>query len=96
MSDTNKIDVRYVANLARMELTEEEISKFQDQLEQIVGYVEKIGALDLKNVEPTSHPRPMQNVFRDDVVNKGLDTEQAMQNAPERSGNFFRVPRMVE
>lgn len=92
----NKIDVRYVANLARINLSEEEVKTFQGQLEQIVEYVEKIGELDVSDIEPTSHAHPVQNVFREDVVKDSLAREDVMANAPEQTDEQFKVPKIVE
>jgi aspartyl-tRNA(Asn)/glutamyl-tRNA(Gln) amidotransferase subunit C len=94
--DVGKIDVTYVAHLARLALSPDEIQTYQKQLDEILGYVRKIGELDLKNIEPTSHARPVQNVFRDDVVKPGLDCEVAIANAPKHSNNQFIVPKIVE
>ena len=86
----------YVARLARLDLTPEETEVFQAQLDGIVGYVRKIRELDLSGIEPTSHAHPVQNVFREDRVTPGLDRELAMANAPDRVGDQFRVPKIVE
>jgi len=95
-TDVDKIDVAYVAHLARLYLTDEEIGVFQGQLEEIVGYVRKITELDLADVEPTSHVRVMENVFRTDEVRPGLDREQVLAAAPARVGDQFMVPKIVE
>lgn len=94
--NTNKIDVVYVAHLARLYLSDEEVRMFQGQMDHIVGYVKKIGELDLTNVEPTSHAVAVQNVFREDVVKPGLTVEQVMANAPAQLNNQFQVPKIVE
>lgn len=90
------IDVRYVANLARLNLSESEVASFQEQLGQIVEYVNQIRAVDVDGVEPTAHAVAVQNVFRDDVVKPGLDREVVLSNAPEHSTDLFRVPKIVE
>jgi aspartyl-tRNA(Asn)/glutamyl-tRNA(Gln) amidotransferase subunit C len=92
----NKIDVAYVANLARLELTEEEKAVFQPQLETIVKYVEKISAVNVEGVEPMMHGRPLVNAFREDVVRPSMDREVALGNAPARVGNEFLLPKIVE
>ena len=91
-----KIDVAYVAELARLELTEEEKAVFQPQLEGIVGYVEKISSVDVEGVEPMMHGRPLVNVFREDVVRPSLPVETALANAPKRVGDEFLLPKIVE
>lgn len=95
-NDVMDIDVEYVARLARLSLTDSEIAVFQEQLAEVVDYVRKINLLDLKDIEPTSHGQPVSNVFREDVVRKGIETDDVMRNAPERIGNQFRVPKIVE
>lgn len=95
--ETHKgIDVAYVANLARIKLTDDEIEKFQSQLDQIVGYVEKIGELDLQGVEPSTRMRSLNNVFRKDEVRPCLAHDVAMSNAPEELNGLFKVPKIVE
>ena len=91
-----KIDVAYVAELARLELTDEEKSVFQPQLENIVKYVEKISEVDVEGVEPMMHGRPLVNAFREDVVRPSLDREAALANAPARTGDEFMLPKIVE
>jgi aspartyl-tRNA(Asn)/glutamyl-tRNA(Gln) amidotransferase subunit C len=91
-----KIDVRYVAELARLELTDEEAELFQRQLGTIVQYVEKIGELDVDGIEPTLHGQKLVNAFREDVVTPSLDREKALANAPERHDYEFKLPKIVE
>ena len=91
-----KIDVSYVAELARIELTDDEKKLFQSQLENIVAYVEKIESVDVEGVEPMMHGRPLVNAFREDVVRPSLATETALANAPNRVGDEFLLPKIVE
>lgn len=93
---SHTIDVAYVAELARLKLTLEEERTFQQQLETIVQYVEKIGEVDLSGIEPTLHGQALVNVFREDVVVPSLDRERFLVNAPERNGFEFRLPKIVE
>ena len=94
--DSAKIDVAYVAELARLELTDEEKALFQPQLESIVKYVEKISSVDIEGVEPMMHGRELVNAFREDVVRPGMSTEAALANAPKRVGDEFLLPKIVE
>ena len=94
--DTEKIDVAYVARLARLHLTDEERAEFQGQLEQIVDYVRKIGDLDLAGIEPTSHAHLVQNVLRRDEVAPGLAFDEVMDNAPASADDQFSVPKIIE
>jgi len=66
------------------------------QLNDIMGFFEQLGELDTTDVEPTSHVIPMHNVFRADEVRPSLPTDDALENAPQRTGDTFRVPRVVE
>ncbi len=90
------IDTAYVAHLARMHVSDEEIACFQPQLEQVVDYVAKLQELDVSGIEPTSHAQPLTNVLREDAVRRGLTNEQAMANAPEGMEGQFIVPKIVE
>ena len=91
-----KIDVAYVAELARLELSEEEKALFQPQLESIVGYVEKISEVDVSGVEPMMHGRELSNVFRADEVRPSMPREEALANASARVGDEFLLPKIVE
>ena len=93
---TDKIDVRYVAHLARMHLSADEVARLQPQLEQIVGYVRQLNELDVEGIEPTAHAIPAQNVFRADEVRPGLDHAAAMANAPQAREGQFIVPKIIE
>lgn len=93
---SHTIDVAYVAELARLELTPAERELFQQQLETIVRYVEKIGQLEVSGIEPTLHGQALVNVFREDVVTPSVDRERALANAPLRNGYEFKLPKIVE
>ena len=93
---TNKIDAGYVAELARLELTEEEKAVFQPQLETIIGYVEKISQVDVSDVEPMMHGKELVNAFREDEVRPSMAREDALANAPARTGDEFLLPKIVE
>ena len=89
-------DVEYVARLARLALTDAEIERMREQLNGILAYIEKLNELDTSDVEPTSHAVPLVNVMRDDEAGPCLPREEALANAPDRAGEFFRVPRIIE
>ncbi len=91
-----KIDVSYVAELARLELSDAEKALFQEQLGKIVDYVDKISEVDVTDVEPMMHGRRLVNVFREDVERPSLDRETALKNAPKRVGDEFLLPKIVE
>ena len=89
-------DVEHVARLARLALTDAEIERMREQLNGILAYIEKLNELDTSDVEPTSHAVPLVNVMRDDEAGPCLPREEALANAPDRAGEFFRVPRIIE
>ena len=89
-------DVEHVARLARLALTDAEIERMREQLNGILAYIEKLNALQTEGVEPTSHAVPMVNVMRDDAPGPCLPRDEALANAPDRAGEFFRVPRIIE
>jgi aspartyl-tRNA(Asn)/glutamyl-tRNA(Gln) amidotransferase subunit C len=91
-----EIDVTYVANLARLELSKEERSRLGGQLHDIVGFVRQIGKLDLTGIEPTSHASSTVNVLRKDRIGKSLDREDVLANAPALAEGQFQVPKIVE
>ena len=94
-----KIDepqVRHVAKLARLELTDEEVARFSTQLSAILDYMEKLNELDTDSVEPLAHCLPIHNIFREDVVTESLGAELALKNAPQHFENFFRVPKILD
>ena len=96
MADANHMDVSYIANLARIELTDEETTLFQGQLDQVLEYVEQLGELDVSNVEPTAHAVPMVNVLRADEPGISIDHDAVTANAPaERDGQIL-VPKINE
>jgi aspartyl-tRNA(Asn)/glutamyl-tRNA(Gln) amidotransferase subunit C len=85
-------EVLHVARLARLDLTEDEISRLQEQLSAILEAVGTVAELDLADVEPTAHPLDLVNVWADDEPRPSLAVEEALVNAPDRSGDLFRVP----
>ena len=89
-------DVEHVARLARLELGPEEKERMQRELNGILTYIDKLRGVDTTSVEPTSHAVPMTNVMRDDVVQPSFPQSDMLANAPDRSGDFFRVPKIIE
>jgi aspartyl-tRNA(Asn)/glutamyl-tRNA(Gln) amidotransferase subunit C len=90
------IDIRYVAHLARLELTGEEEVQFAQQLGHVLHHFEKLNQLDVSQVEPTAHAIPMANVFRPDETAPPLPHAAALQNAPASTNGLFLVPKIVE
>jgi len=85
-------EVLHVARLARLELSEEELERFAEQLSAILEAVGKVAELDLADVEPTAHPLNVSNVWAEDEPRPPLSAEEALANAPDREDDFFRVP----
>ena len=82
----------HVARLARLELHEDEAERLGAQLNAILAAVSKVSELDLSDVPPTSHPLDVVNVWADDEPHQSLSVDEALANAPEREGSFFKVP----
>ena len=92
-------DVRYVADLAHLELTEEEVKKYLPQLDSILHYVEKLNELDTTEIEPmaqVTYPGSENASFRADEPHKNLSQDEALANAPEQGAGCFKVPRVIE
>lgn len=89
-------EVRHVARLARLELSEEEVARFTRQLGEILQAAKRLQELDTEGVDPTFYPLPLRNVFRPDEVRPSLPRERVLQNAPEVEADMFRVPRIIE
>ncbi len=90
-----KEEVLYVAHLARLDLDEASIDKFAAQIDEILGYIEKLNQVETKNIKATSHAIFMTNAFREDKQRAHLDRDQALANAPESEDGSFVVPKVV-
>ncbi len=87
-------EVKHVAKLARLELTDEEVNKYSQQLGSILEYVEQMNEVDTTGIEPMPHAIPVYNVMREDVVKYEQTKEEMMANAPFEEDGFFRVPKI--
>ena len=96
MASAAEFDVKYVAHLARLNLSETEQQKLGEQLRGILAYVEKLKEVDVTGVEPTAHAVPLTNVVRPDVVQPSLTNAEALRNAPAKANGLFIVPKIVE
>ncbi|HEY2209526.1 MAG TPA: Asp-tRNA(Asn)/Glu-tRNA(Gln) amidotransferase subunit GatC [Gaiellaceae bacterium] len=92
MANIDREQLLHVAGLARLELREDEVERLEAQLNDILAAVSKVSELDLSDVPPTSHPLDVVNVWEADEPKPCLTAEEALANAPEREGNFFKVP----
>ena len=96
MSQGEHFAVRPIAHLARLELSETQLAEYAVQLDQILGYVAKLDALDVTGVAPLAHPNPVYDVTRDDATGPGMTVELALLNAPRAAQDQFSVPKVVE
>lgn len=95
MSDT-RLDVKYVADLARLNLTDEEIGQFERQLGQVIEYMRQLREVDVEGVEPMAHASPVFNVLRADEVRPGLEQADALALAPRAAGGLFMVTKVID
>ena len=96
MSAPTDLNIDHVAHLARIALTEEEKTKFAEQLSDVLRYIEHLKQVDVSQVEATAHAFPVYNVWADDVPQAGLPVELALMNAPAQRDNMIAVPKVVE
>ena len=87
--------VRHIGKLARIELTDQQVAAFGPQLASILEYFDKLNELDTANVEPMVHAVEKHNVFADDTPHQSLAPDEALANAPQRDGDFFKTPKVI-
>jgi aspartyl-tRNA(Asn)/glutamyl-tRNA(Gln) amidotransferase subunit C len=88
--------VRKVARLARLELSEDDLARMQRELSAILDYVDQLQKLNTDGVDPLAHPLPVHNVFRPDEPAPSLPVDEALRNAPARAGDYFAVPAVFD
>ena len=91
----NADDVRHVAQLARLDVTDDEVELFAGQLAAVLEHAEDVEALDTEGVPPTAHPLPLVNILRDDVARPGVDRDEVLAMAPAAQDGRFRVPKIL-
>ncbi|MRG87412.1 Asp-tRNA(Asn)/Glu-tRNA(Gln) amidotransferase subunit GatC [Salinibacillus xinjiangensis] len=96
MAEISKDQVKHVANLARLAVTEEEAEKLTEELGSIIKFAEQLNELDTENVKPTTHVLDLKNVLRKDEPKEWLTQEEALKNAPDKKDGQFRVPSILE
>ncbi|MAR34450.1 MAG: Asp-tRNA(Asn)/Glu-tRNA(Gln) amidotransferase GatCAB subunit C [Chloroflexi bacterium] len=96
MDDLTREEILKISELSYLELTDKEISKLQKELSDIIRYFTLLNKLDTKNVELTGHTTKAQSVMREDEVHPPLKTEKVINNAPQTSGEFIKVPPVLE
>lgn len=90
-----KKDVEKIAELAKLKFSDEELENFTPQMNEILSYMDKLNELDTENVKPLSHPVEQINVFREDELKSSVSTEEALKNAPDKTDNHFKVPKVI-
>jgi len=89
-------EVEYVAHLARLEISEQEKETLTAQLNDILRYIDQLNELDTEGVEPMSHALSVTNVFKEEKIGDSIGIEEALANAPDARGEFFRVPKVID
>ncbi len=93
----SSIDLKHIARLAKLHLSDEEIKHLETQVSQILAFVEKLDQVKgLEGVEPTSHPFAVSDVFRDDLPKPSLNIDDFLKQSPQSKGRFFQVPKIIE
>lgn len=90
-----KDNVLHVAGLARLDLSQEEVARYEVELNDVLEFMEKLNELDTQGVEPTTHVLDISNVFRQDIVVASSDVEEILANAPDREDDYFKVPSIL-
>lgn len=95
-SNIDEAQVRKIAKLGRLRLEDAEVRLFQEQLGNILGYIEQLNSVDVAGKEPMAHPLPVTGVLRLDVPAPTFEPDQALANAPQRQNNYFKVPAVLD
>ena len=99
MAESDKLDeaeVRKVAKLGRLKISDADVARYSTQLTAIIGYIAQLKSVDVTGVEPMAHPLPLKNVLREDVVKPALPVEAVLANAPGKDGPYFTVPKVLD
>lgn len=89
-------EIKWIAHLSRLELKPEELIAASTQLSSILNYINQLQEVNTDNVEPLAHALDVSNVFREDVLRESINVNEALANAPDRQGNFYGVPAILE
>lgn len=90
------VDIKKILKLARLSEEQEDTKQLAKDFGDILGYIETLSEVDVEGISPLAHVHDSNNVFREDVAFNSLSPEEALQNAPDRSGNYIRVPLVIE
>lgn len=96
MPEITKEQVKRMADLAHLAVTEEEVEAYQEKLQSMLTYVDQLSELNTDDVEPTTHVLHQTNVFREDVQKQTITQEEALKNAPDKQDGYFKVPPILE
>ncbi|WP_047979592.1 Asp-tRNA(Asn)/Glu-tRNA(Gln) amidotransferase subunit GatC [Ornithinibacillus contaminans] len=96
MAEITKEQVKHVANLARLDVSEQEVEMFTEQLSSIISFAEQLNEIDTEGIEPTTHVLDLKNVMRKDEPRQWIKREEALKNAPDQQDGQFRVPSILE
>lgn len=96
MPEAHQINIAHIATLSRLQLTDDEKTRYAAQLDGILTYIDTLTKYDLGNVEPTAHAAPVFDVLRADEPRPGFTQEQALSNAPKRTADQFQLPKVIE
>ncbi|MDA1477131.1 Asp-tRNA(Asn)/Glu-tRNA(Gln) amidotransferase subunit GatC [Bacillus changyiensis] len=96
MSRISIEEVKHVAHLARLAITDEEAEMFTKQLDSIITFAEELNEVNTENVKPTTHVLQMKNIMREDDPGKGLPVEDVVKNAPDHKDGYIRVPSILD
>lgn len=91
-----KDEVKYVADLARLKIDDDEADKLRGHMEDIIAFADTLGEVDTKDIEPTNHAIKVENVLREDIVKESYDRDEIIKNAPEKKAGCYSVPKVVE
>lgn len=94
----SKSEIKHIAKLARLDLTEVELEKYGEQLSNVLNYIDQLKEVEVKDVEPTAQVTGLTNVLRDDMAENWdkAEIEEALTDAPEKEGRFIKVKRVIE
>ena len=90
------IDIHHIAKIARLQLSDDEAALYGAQLDRILGFFDALAPIDTEGVPTTAHPLAIANAWRDDVPQRSLSVDEVLANAPQREGDYFRVPKILE
>lgn len=96
MPEAHQINISHIATLSRLELTEDEKTRYAAQLDGILTYIDTLTKYDLGSVEPTAHAMPVFDVLRADEPRPGFTQDQSLANAPKRTADQFQIPKVIE